>query len=125
MSLKINFKINKNKPNFILFVYESLNNKNLRSYFNLKEVELIKKSLNSNFNKKGLSIFNLSTNQKIVAVKINSTNETFRNEKLGADLYQFLKENFIKNINFLEENIMELILKNNLFFMCNIYITNF
>ena len=60
--------------------------------------------------------FNLNPNQKVIVVKLKNSFTSLEIEKLGAEFYNYIKENQITNSTLLENNLKEF-LKTNKYFI--------
>ena len=65
--------------------------------------------------KKNFCFFNLKPRQKIIIVKIKKNQSSLENEKIGAEFYNFVKQNSLFNFTLLENNILETNIKNKFF----------
>ena len=119
MSLKINFKNNvkeKNVQNYVLFSDENFNIRGLNNLAIAKDKININKTITNNKLKdNSFLLFNLNPNQKILIVKIKNTNSSIENEKIGAKLFTYLKDNSLHNSSIIEGNFNELNIKNKFF----------
>ena len=116
MSIKISHKkgINhKNIKNYVLFTNDVFVVNGLKRIALNKNSTQINKTINSNkTTKKDFISFNLNPDQKIVLIKINKNQNSTANEKKGADFYNFIKSNSLKDLTFLDGNIYENQIKN-------------
>ena len=116
MSIKISHKkgINhKNIKNYVLFTNDEFVVNGLKKIALNKNSTQINKTINSNkTTKKDFISFNLNPDQKIVLIKINKNQKSTANEKKGADFYNFIKSNSLKDLTFLDGNIYENQIKN-------------
>ena len=60
-------------------------------------------------------LFNLKPRQKIIIIKIKKKSSSLENEKIGAEFYNFVKQNSLFNFTLLENNILETNIKNKFF----------
>ena len=73
-----------------------------------KQSSQINKIIKSNYSKKKEFIFfNHNSDQKIVLIKIKNNQTSTENEKKGANFYNFIKSNILKNLTFFDVNIFE------------------
>ena len=119
MSIKIILKKNisdKIIQNYVLFVDDQYKINGLSKTQLSKYSKELNLSINANFDKKkNFSIFNIKPNQKILAVKIKKDQSTLKNEKIGAEFFNFVKSNSIFNFTLIEDNILETNTKNKFF----------
>ena len=103
----------KNYNNLAIFWGENQINKN----FNYNEIGIKKDQVTKLFkrNKKKFETINLSLNKKILFIKLNNDKKNNRLDLLGAELFNFLKENQIYDLSFGERNIKEIIKINSSF----------
>ena len=109
MSIKISIKKSispKVVKNYVLFCNENFKI-NALSNLNLKnQSNFINKLINSNkLTKKDFLIFNITSIQKIILVKIKKNQSSLDNEKLGAKFFDFIKENTVFNLTLYNSNI--------------------
>ena len=120
MSIKISLKKNINDKlikNYVLFSNQKYKINGLSKISLSKNAAEINENIGSNFdNKKKFLLFNIRPNQKIIIIKTDNNQSSLKNEKIGAELYNFIKSNFIYDITFLESNILETNSKNKFFF---------
>ena len=119
MSIKIILKKNisdKIIQNYVLFVNDQYKINGLSKTQLSKYSKELNLSIKANFDKKkNFSIFNIKPNQKILAVKIKKDQSTLKNEKIGAEFFNFVKSNSIFNFTLIEDNILETNTKNKFF----------
>ena len=109
MSIKISLKksiSSKVVKNYVLFCNENFKI-NALSNLNLKnQSNFINKLINFNkLIKKDFLIFNITSIQKIILVKIKKNQSSLDNEKLGAKFFNFIKENTVFNLTLYNSNI--------------------
>ena len=111
MSIKISYKkgIQENLvKNYVLFANEDFKINGLNKLLLGKQSSQINKIIKSNYSKKKEFIFfNHNSDQKIVLVKIKNNQTSTENEKKGANFYNFIKSNILKNLTFFDVNIFE------------------
>ncbi len=111
MSIKISYKkgIQENLvKNYVLFANEDFKINGLNKLLLGKQSSQINKIIKSNYSKKKEFIFfNHNSDQKIVLVKIKNNQTSTENEKKGANFYNFVKSNILKNLTFFDVNIFE------------------
>ena len=111
MSVKISYKKGISEKvirNYVLFSNEEFKINGLNKLSLSKNSNLINKTIKSNKGKnKNFLSFNLNSDQKIILVSIKNKQTSLENEKKGADFYKFIKLNYILNLSFLENNIIE------------------
>ena len=113
MSIKVSLKKNivENKiKNYVLFSDEKLNILGLSKTSLSKNSHIINKIIANNAPKeKNCFSFNLNPNQKVIVVKLKNSSTSIEIEKLGAEFYNYIKENQITNSTLLENNLKELL----------------
>jgi leucyl aminopeptidase len=122
MSVQINLFKNKKKNNIIIFFNKSISYSKFEKIIGRKIV----RNLTDFINKKKYSsqikkIFHIhiDTFEKIIFVDtsiVNKENAFLEYEKIGANLYDYLKKNYIDSVKFLDENV-EIILNYNQYFL--------
>jgi len=104
MNIKIKYsnKINNNKhSNYVFFLKEKFHSNPLKNFLQKKDIEFINKILTIKNTKKTILFFDLNLKKSICLVKVDKdTNE----ENLGAEFYNFLKTNDLKDINIYTES---------------------
>ena len=119
MSIKISFKKNiapKNIKNYVLFVNEDFKVNGLNKLQLQKDSIFINQVIRSSVTKKkNFLTINLNSSQKITFIKIKNSKSTIENEKKGADFFDFIKLNSLTEITFLENNIRNTNISNQLF----------
>ena len=120
MSIKVSFKKNivENKiKNYVLFSDEKFRVLGLSKTSLSKDTSIINKIIANNVLKeKNCFSFNLNPNQKVIVVKLKNSFTSLEIEKLGAEFYNYIKENQITNSTLLENNLKEF-LKTNKYFI--------
>ncbi len=111
MSIKISYKKGiqeKLVKNYVLFANEDFRINGLNKLPLGKQSSQINKIIKSNYSKKKEFIFfNHNLDQKIVLIKIKNNQTSTENEKKGANFYNFVKSNILKNLTFFDVNIFE------------------
>ena len=111
MSIKISYKKGiqeKLVKNYVLFANEDFRINGLNKLPLGKQSSQINKIIKSNYSKKKEFIFfNHNSDQKIVLIKIKNNQTSTENEKKGANFYNFVKSNILKNLTFFDVNISE------------------
>ena len=111
MSIKISYKKGiqeKLVKNYVLFANEDFKINGLNKLILGKQSSQINKTIKSNYSKKKEFIFfNHNSDQKIILVKIKNNQTSTENEKKGANFYNFVKSNILKNLTFFDVNISE------------------
>ena len=109
MSVQVFYK---NKPKLsdlsvvALFGNEKFEIKNLRSFFSKNEALLIEKiSKNKNNTKENIISFNINDKTTIILISIKKNLKGSDVEALGAQLYNFVKKDNIKNLSIYSESI--------------------
>ena len=109
MSIKISIKkkINiKQVKNYVFFTNENFEIYGLAKVFEKKEINEIRKTINSNISKKkDFLLFNINPTQRIILIKINKQLSSKYVEKKGAELFSFIKSNYILDLALFEQNI--------------------
>ncbi len=116
MSIKVSFKKNivENKiRNYVLFSDAKSKVLGLAKTLLSKDTSIINKIITNNVIKdKNFFTFNLNSKQKVVIVKLKDNSTSIEIEKLGAEFYNYLKENQIIHSTLLENNLREFEKKN-------------
>ena len=111
MSIKVSFKKNivENKiRNYVLFSDAKSKVLGLAKTLLSKDTSIINKIITNNVIKdKNFFTFNLNSKQKVVIVKLKDNSTSIEIEKLGAEFYNYLKENQIIHSTLLENNLRE------------------
>ena len=111
MSIKISYKkviSEKIIKNYVLFSNDEFKINGFNKLSLNKNSNQINKTINSNKSpKKEIISFNLNPEQKIILIKIKKTQTTTDNEKNGANFYNYIKSNSLKNLTFYDNNITE------------------
>ena len=120
MSIKVNFRKNivENKiVNYVLFSNENFKILGLNKTSLSEEAPIINKTTeNYKIKDKNFLSFNINPNKKILIVKLNNTSSSTENEKIGAQFFNYIKENQFFKITFLENNFKEFSKGNKYFF---------
>ena len=96
----------KNIKNYVLFSDEDFKIFGFKKLPVSKITNQINNTINSNKSKKKEFItFNINPNQKITLVKIKKNQNSIENEKKGANFYNYIKSNFLRNLTFFDKNI--------------------
>ena len=116
MSIKVSFKKNivENKiKNYVLFSDEKFKVLGLSKTSLSKDTSIINKIIANNvLREKNCFSFNLNPNQKVIVVKLKNSFASLEIEKLGAEFYNYIKENQITNSTLLENNLKEFLKTN-------------
>ncbi len=116
MSIKISYKKGiqeKLVQNYVLFANEDFKINGLNKLQLGKQSSQINKIIKSSYSKKKEFIFfNHNSDQKIILIKIKNNQTSTENEKKGANFYNFIKSNILKNLTFFDVNIYETQSKN-------------
>jgi len=119
MAIKLSFKknISENKiKNYILFSDENFKIMGINAISLAKQSNLINKIIANNKSKdKNFLLLNINSTQNVILIKLQSKISSFKNEKLGAKFYSFIKSNSIFSSTFIENNIREISKKNKFF----------
>ncbi len=111
MSIKISYKKGTQEKlvkNYVLFANEDFKINGLSKLLLGKQSSQINKIIKSNYSKKKEFIFfNHNSDQKIVLIKIKNNQTSTENEKKGANFYNFVRSNILKNLTFFDVNIFE------------------
>ena len=108
MTLKINYidKLSKtSSTNLAIFVEERVNTKLLANFFSKNQISYIEQMLKKKTFEKKINIFDLDIKKSIIFITL-SKNSNYQN--LGANFYDFLKNNNLNNISILFESISNL-----------------
>ena len=101
MSIKLSYKqklINHNKGNFVIFFSQKLDLRKLEGFFDKKEIENISYIYKIQNIKKNFFSFDLNPQKRLILVKIENI---IYPQNLGADFYNFIKQNDYKDLNIL------------------------
>ena len=119
MSIKISIKKSFNPKlvkNYVLFCDENFKINGLNNLILKNQSSEINKTININKSeKKDFLIFNINSTQKIILVKIKKNNLAVDNEKIGANFFNFIKDNTIFDLYLFNNNIKTTSQKNNNF----------
>ena len=119
MAIKLSFKknISENKiKNYILFSDENFKIMGINAISLAKQSNLINKIIANNKSKdKNFLLLNINSTQNVILIKLQSKISSFKNEKLGAEFYSFIKSNSIFSSTFIDNNIREISKKNKFF----------
>ncbi len=102
MSIKVNYKssfLGKISKNLVLFTNEKFNINNHKKYVSNSEFTYIKDLLKSSDLKKNILNFDFNSKKKIILINIKEKSSSSDVENLGAELYDFIELNKIKDLN--------------------------
>ena len=120
MSIKISVKNSlnvKSVKNHVFFTNKDFKISNLNKLPIVKFSSFINRSVSSsNLDNKNILSFNIDPISKIILVKIKNNLGSLEIEKLGAEFYMYLKSNLYLKTTFYEDNIRNLISRNEYFF---------
>ncbi len=108
MNVQINYNSSlskKNLTNKLFFVDESFNIKSLKKFISPKEYLYVSDLLKNINNKKKVSLFEFSSSQSIILIKIKRNIKNYEIENLGGDFFNFAKELNKKDFIINSENI--------------------
>ena len=108
MTSKINYidKLSKtSSTNLAIFVEEKVNTKLLANFFSKKQISYIEQMLKKKTFEKKINSFDLDIKKSIIFITL-SKNSNYQN--LGANFYDFVKNNNLDNISILFESISNL-----------------
>ena len=103
LSNKLDIKKSKNIALFCDRDFKVLNLKSLNFQNQNSILKLIK---NNKVEDQKLLQINLNDNQNLLVIKISKVQNSLNNEKLGAQLFDFLKLNSITDLTFIDKNFM-------------------
>ena len=116
MNVQINYKSSSSKKNLknkLFFVDESLKIQLLKKFINNKEYLYVSDLLKNTDNKKNITLFEFSSNQSIILIKLKKNIKNFEIENLGGDFFNFIKglnkKDFIINSDSISLKIKNLI----------------
>ena len=95
MNVEINYNSNlskKNLTNKVFFVDESLNIQSLKKLISHREHSYVSDLIKNKNNKKNINIFEFSSSQSIILIKIKKNIKNYEIENLGGDFFNFIKE---------------------------------
>ena len=96
-------KLNNLSGAIVLFADKNFKINNINNFLNSSQRDLFKKNLKNNNKKKKIFSFDLSSTQKFVIYSDKNNTNSF--EKIGAELYEFFKNDSITKINIFGESI--------------------
>ena len=89
---------NKSILNYALFLSDNYNTQELKNFFSLSEINLIKEMIkNSNLTKNIIS-FNLNSSKRIFLINVKKNINNNEIEILGAEFYEYIKDFSLKNL---------------------------
>ena len=116
MNVQINYKSSSSKKNLknkLFFVDESLKIQLLKKFINNKEYLYVSDLLKNTDNKKNITLFEFSSNQSIILIKLKKNIKNFEIENLGGEFFNFIrglnKKDFIINSDTISLKIKNLI----------------
>ncbi|MDC3205932.1 leucyl aminopeptidase [Candidatus Pelagibacter sp.] len=116
MNVQINYNNSSSKKNLtnkLFFVDESSKIQFLKKFINDKEYSYVSDLLKNTDNKKNISLFEFSSSQSIILIKLKKNIKNFEIENIGGDFFNFIKElnkkNFIINSDSISLKIKNLI----------------
>ena len=101
MIININYKksiSNKLTSNYAVFLNDYKNIQQLKSFFTISEINLIKEIIKNSNLKKNIISFNLNSKKKLFLIYIKKNINTYEIENLGAEFYEYIKNLFIRNL---------------------------
>ena len=111
MSIKISLKKNINNKlvkNYVLFCNENFKINGFNKLPIKSKKKDIDKLINLSFRKdKDFLLFNISSFQRLILIKIKNDISSVEIEKKGAEFLNFIKLNSINDITFFENNIID------------------
>tara|TARA_Y100000992_G_scaffold301399_1_gene272204 strand:+ start:38 stop:1492 length:1455 start_codon:yes stop_codon:yes gene_type:complete len=96
-------KLNNLSGAIVFFADKDFNVKNINNFLNSSQENLFKKNSKNNNKKKKIFSFDFNPDQKIIIYSNKNNNNLF--EKIGAELYEFIKNENINKINIIGESI--------------------
>ena len=96
-------KLNNLSGAIVLFADKNFKINNVNNFLNSSQRDLFKKNLKNNNKKKKIFSFDLSSTQKFVIYSDKDNTNSF--EKIGAELYEFFKNDSMTKINIFGESI--------------------
>ena len=108
MTVQILYKNKDNSNNEVFFLGENFNINDLKKHVSSSDLLYIKEILKNNNLKKKILSFDLNSKKKLILIAVKQKLENSNVENLGAELYNYIKNNellFNDNLN----NIVELI----------------
>ena len=97
LSIKNNFN-NKDIKNYVLFCEKNFKINTIKKEITTAEFSYISGLLKNNDLKKNIYSFDISSKKKIILISIEDQLNSSDVERLGAELYDFIKLNKIKNL---------------------------
>ena len=95
MTIKINYlnrEKNKISSNYVLFVNEKFDIKNLKKIISHNEISYVRDLLQTKEPKKNILTFEINSKKKIFLISIKNSLKTFDVENLGAELYSLIQK---------------------------------
>ena len=94
MNVQINYNSSSSKKNLknkLFFVDQSLKIQLLKKFINNKEYLYVSDLLKNTDNKKNITLFEFSSNQSIILIKVKKNIKNFEIENLGGEFFNFIK----------------------------------
>ena len=101
MTVQVNYKnkiIANSAGNYAFFTDEKLQIKNLKSTFSNHEISYISEIIKKKSTKKSFFSFDLSSKKRIILIPLKENLKNVEIEHLGANFYNYIKENSINDI---------------------------
>jgi len=110
MTIKINYltnRNNKNVTNHVFFVKDFFNSisSSLKSFFSETEIKYVNQILKKKNSKKNFLFFDLNEKKTIILAKVTKDHKA---ENLGAEFYNFIKENNFNNVSIYDQTTKNL-----------------
>ena len=102
IQIKFNKNINKNVQNcFAFFIQEKFDISQLKKFFNKQDLDKIDYKIKTKNNEKNILCFEIDSKKTLILIKVQ---KDFFYENLGAELYDFLKNNDFKEVSILSDS---------------------
>ena len=103
----------KNIKNFALLCDQNYNILGLDDIYFKNKISDIKKTISSiEIKDKSIFILNFAVDKKIIIIKIDKKNSSLDNEKIGAKFFDIVENNKIRDLSFVNENLIKFLDKN-------------
>ncbi len=109
MTIKFTYKNKAKSSNLeaiVLFTDEKFQTKNLKNFISKNEASYVEKTLkNRKINKENIISFNLNEKTRIILISLKKDLKGNGVENLGAEFYNFIKKNLLKEISIFAESV--------------------
>ena len=98
MTVQVFYKNSDNSNNLALFVEDNFNVSSLKKKVSNVELSYIQEILKNYNLTKNILTFDLNSKKRIILINVKNNLKSFDVEKLGAEFYDFIKNNHIKEL---------------------------